>query len=244
LGPLECASTSLRPAERCRSTNGPPRSSLASARSFRMRGRCAIRHVELEAHLRDDGAEYWITFPSAAIATTIGLRKCFSSVNLLPVALSLAEINQPVSISYSVDHRDVTYPHSPISPSFDDELSLYINNRSVPYPVIPVLSTWGPSAAAGNPFVPAPTADRGPYKYTPVSCRSTNSSLKLGKALLAAKPSFPRPDKGFQPHHIKPVCFSGLDVAANGIWLPTNAENYPNYHQAYNTWFDPDNFDP
>jgi hypothetical protein len=171
----------------------------------------------------------------------LGLEKCFTPVDLLPLASGHAELNEPTELSYSVTAMGITFTYDPLY--FGQTSMFYLNNRSVPYPVVQVQPSWGPSSSMIDGAVRPPINP--PYTRTAKGCgdNTKGPSDALGKALSAA--GYPYPGTGYNAHHIKPSCWGGNNLVGNGIWLPTTASGEPNLHQPFSTWFSPNgNFTP
>ena len=174
---------------------------------------------------------------------SLGLQKCFTQVALVPLASGHAEINGPASLNYSLSVLGLLdLDFQPLY--FGNASSFFLNNRSVPYPLIPVPSTWGPPASIVDGAVAPPIYP--PYDSVDSDCYDGSAAAKiLGEALRTDKPvRYPLPGPGFQAHHVKPLCWGGTNVASNGVWLPTTSTGYPNLHQPFTTWFRRANFTP
>ena len=106
----------------------------------------------------------------------------------------------------------------------------------MPYPVVRAESDWGPPADIVDGAVAPPTADRGPYDYTPQNCDSV-SKKKHSQVLarILRKNGYSKPEQLFQAHHIKEVCWHGTDELSNGIWVPGRPSD-PDLHQNLTTW--------
>lgn len=183
------------------------------------------------------------------------MTKCFTGVNIVPLALGHAEVNEPVSVAFAMTSpftgAAIPQVGNPPLPS-----KFFLNNRSVPYPVVAAPSNWGPYLVNGK--VPPPVSGRPgetAWVYTQKTCAASettnlNNASLLGAALTSATPiNYPNPGPAktatptataalttFDAHHIKPSCFGGSNLATNGVWLP-NDNAKVNIHQIFSTWF-------
>jgi hypothetical protein len=173
------------------------------------------------------------------------LLKCFTPVVLVPLAFGHAEINEPISLIYSMKIGPFTIPYR--GGSLRNTKSFYLNNKSVTYPFVtmppslPDNKLWGPRSNLVDNAVRPPINPM--YIKTNTVCDGGTPSTILGKALKDA--DYKLPAVGFEAHHIKPSCWGGNNEITNGVWLPKNAVGFPNLHSNFTTWFIPDaNFTP
>ncbi len=146
-----------------------------------------------------------------------------------------AELNWLQYINFNIDYGD-RYSFNTVDSPYG---AFFLNNKSVPYPVVSVRTNWGPNAVNGD--VPLP--DNPPYIKTATGCE--NSSRILVNLLETNDPPYPKPAPGFEAHHIKPSCWGGSNTLDNAVWLPKATAGYPNLHNSFTTWFKPDsNFTP
>jgi hypothetical protein len=147
-----------------------------------------------------------------------------------------AELNWLEFLNFDVEDGDQFAFNTVLSPYG----ALFLNNNSVPYPVVGVLTNWGPSGFKG---VVSPPVNP-PYVLTADGCGDNydGASTELGNNLIAK--GYLKPGTGFQAHHIKPLCWGGKNNFENGIWLPTTVPDEPNLHKPFTTWFNPRNFTP
>ena len=174
-------------------------------------------------------------FPSSSGATPG--QQYVTDVKLAYLVSSHAELNHLVGIDFDIADSGAVYLKGPASVFTGTE---FLNDRSVPYPVIPVLPTWGPYNTFF--FVPPPVTP--PYVQTSKGCGDNIGGASRVLGVDLAGHGFPRPATGFDAHHIKPLCFGGSNIYTNGIWLPKNAVGEPDFHTPFTTWFDPRNFTP